>query len=358
MATQESSNTANLAGEAPDDNLVDTESVDNNKTVTEKAYNELGNTIKGFVILCRGLKKDNGDLLIDIDSEEPWKGVGRTQIKPSNPDLKREIDRRYALNPVGIKPRCSAWNNAERLKWLDQHPIAGEQDVSFLNEKYKEYKKILQDAMTAAAREEDALQKGWTGSLPYLRLIHCIIDDRIKPAYLKRNDLSANRLAVENRNSVLAQSSVYSLIADLWNDNDFEPETESIADLHDDFILPQTITFEKVASYAAANSVGALDGAESVPMSSVTTVGENSAFTTRGTKKTSNGDEALNRLSQSIDNLTRESTLSDLKRRLDDAQERTRAAKMKKFEAENGPEERRFMAQFYSQQVLELEATE
>ena len=77
MATQESSNTANLAGEAPDDNLVDTESVDNNKTVTEKAYNELGNTVKGLVILCRGLKKDNGDLLIDIDSEEPWKGVGR-----------------------------------------------------------------------------------------------------------------------------------------------------------------------------------------------------------------------------------------------------------------------------------------
>lgn len=442
MASSESSSSSNPVDVTTQDVTVDEHvTSDITKTETEKAYNALGNNVRGLVILCRGLKKENGELLIDIAKEEPWSSQAREKIKPTNVHLKSEIIRRYNLDPlsVGKKPLCSSWTRDKVFKWLDDHPITPTEDVAFLREMCKTHKEDLEKAITATAREEALLQKNWTGPVPMLRLIHCVIDDRIKPAYLKRNDLSGDRLGVENRNSVVAQPNVYSLIADLWNNKDFEPETESLADLHDDFIVSQKLSYDKVASLAVADStrvvrllsqmrvslnriignwersgqgdggnderegenfgslegrsgaalhrrasfveaknsyllyywhmlekhqlrastfeklpegVGSLDGADSVPMSSVTTI------TARGAQKEHADDVALNRLSQSIDNLTKKTTLSELKRRLDDAQERTRAAKMKKFEAEHGPEERRFMVEFFSGQVNELEEKE
>ena len=58
--------------------------------------------------------------------------------------------------------------------------------------------------------------KRWSRRLPYLRLIHALIDhDNIKAAYIRRGDIPLGRMAVENRNTEEARAaSVCQMLAD------------------------------------------------------------------------------------------------------------------------------------------------
>ena len=68
----------------------------------------------------------------------------------------------------------------------------------------------------AETAEIDAQLIGnWVGKYPYLRLIHCIVDnDDIKDAFIHRNKTTRGRSEIENRNHTV---SVWSKIADTWN---------------------------------------------------------------------------------------------------------------------------------------------
>ncbi len=74
--------------------------------------------------------------------------------------------------------------------------------------------------------------KSWSGRLPYLCLIHALIDhDNIKAASIHRSDIPSGRMAVENRNTEEARAaSVWQMLADKWNDESFAPATASKPD--------------------------------------------------------------------------------------------------------------------------------
>ena len=80
-------------------------------------------------------------------------------------------------------------------------------------------KQIATAAFDGKRAEKDLLEKNWTGNYPYLRLIHCLIDnDDIKRAFLYRNDVDSTRMTEENRNSVdKCQKTVWELLSDKWN---------------------------------------------------------------------------------------------------------------------------------------------
>lgn len=93
--------------------------------------------------------------------------------------------------------------------------------------------------MILAAHEEEqvevvALQGAdWRGNIPYLRLVHCLIEDDIKPLYLWRhNPWSRNRL--DSRNSESRLPTAYKTIADRWNSADYNPLTE-VSECHFDY---------------------------------------------------------------------------------------------------------------------------
>ena len=83
-------------------------------------------------------------------------------------------------------------------------------------------------------------------------LIHAIVDnEKIKRAYIHRNNVPSDRMSIENRNTAEAKAAnVWQRVADKWNDITFAPVTESAPDLfHDYFAVSETIPHHKVAAF-------------------------------------------------------------------------------------------------------------
>lgn len=227
---------------------------------TELRYVEKNQAMKTLVVLCRGLKGDDGKLLIDVE-EEPWKYFKISTIKPNANDYKDEIDRRWKLFVSAspgrtVQPRPKAWPVSKLLEWLDENPITAADDIAFLKTTVNTTKENAKDAFDAKKAEKEQLEKSWTGPHPYLRLIHAIVDnDSIKKAYLTRHDISSSRLEVENRKSAEKKGkTVWQMVADKWNDAEFSPTTEELPDLHSDFIVEETIFHFGVEDMAKATA--------------------------------------------------------------------------------------------------------
>ncbi|KAG7347941.1 hypothetical protein IV203_016646 [Nitzschia inconspicua] len=134
--------------------------------------------------------------------------------------LKAEIKRRHkAFGLPKPEPRPASWRSTKICEWFEE-------------------------AAVHRQLERDATSSNWTGKDPYLRLIHCIVDDSIKESF--RNDIQPGRMSIENRNR---EKTVWEAIADLWNDPGFAPVTEGgLAELHFDFIPSIAVPYEKVSS--------------------------------------------------------------------------------------------------------------
>jgi hypothetical protein len=124
---------------------------------------------------------------------------------------------------------------------------------------------VEQHRLACAAAQADSLASeidrepvglNWTGKIPYLRLIHCVVDESIKPFYIARYDTQPGRSDVENRNSSVRELNVWEKIANLWNDENFEPDTLVFPDLHPfEFVSSEKLSFDKVEKLAKATPV-------------------------------------------------------------------------------------------------------
>ncbi len=87
-------------------------------------------------------------------------------------------------------------------------------------------------------RDKEARQAGgqWRGPVPYLRLILCLTEDAIKAAFLRRAD-ARSCLEADARNSTVRPPTAFELIANKWNDKDYNPVT-AVSDCHEDFAAP------------------------------------------------------------------------------------------------------------------------
>ena len=157
------------------------------------------------------------------------------------------------------------WDKNKLMKWLEDHPIAAADDVSFLKKEVANMARVVINAKKEKNKEKEQLldlegsatkYKSWTGRAPYLRLIHTLIDhDDIKAAYIHRGDIPSGRMAVENRNTEEAKAaSVWQMMADKWNDKDFSPATASQPDWHPHYGASETITFEIVSNFLPPNA--------------------------------------------------------------------------------------------------------
>ena len=112
------------------------------------------------------------------------------------------------------------------LEWLHTWPIRDKDCVTFLTTEALRIEMVLQAALDEGRETALALQHGeWTGPIPYLRLLHSIIDcDEIRVTFLKRNDGKGHE-ELNAANSPVRPKDAYELIAEKWNDPDFHPCT-------------------------------------------------------------------------------------------------------------------------------------
>jgi hypothetical protein len=94
----------------------------------------------------------------------------------------------------------------------------------------------------------------WHGPLPMIRLMMALVhSDKIRSAYMKRNDISNERIVLDNQKSVEKRATtVWELLSSLWNDANFSPVTEYINDLQSDFMRPISIPHSRVSTLSPA----------------------------------------------------------------------------------------------------------
>ena len=208
-----------------------------------------------------GARDEDGLPLIDCDLV-PWNKIPKKQIKPGSDLLRAEIKRRWQaeLPPKDKEPSSKNWDKTKLMKWLEEHPIIAAEDAAFLKQAVASRKRTAVNAARETEFEREQLlavdvagkkYKKWSGRLPYLRLIHALVDnDDIKVAYLRRGDIPSGRMAVDNRNTEEAKAAnVWQMMADKWNDESFVPATASEPDWHFHYARSETITLDTVSDF-------------------------------------------------------------------------------------------------------------
>lgn len=195
-----------------------TEGTPDEELSAEEYYSKYGYGNRMIYAMCIGLKETTGDAaLIDIESE-PWKSMKKSEIKAKKPDLLDEVYRQ--CKGVDI-PKADNWSVKRCIKELVLKPITDAVDVAFLHAKATEMKEL----QVAAHAENQVVSNRagyWTGDIPYLRLILCLIEDDIKPRWLSRAQ-PMTRQQLDGRNSETRDETVFEMISDCWNSKTFNP---------------------------------------------------------------------------------------------------------------------------------------
>ncbi len=124
-------------------------------------------------------------------------------------------------------------------------------DEDFLGKVIAIRKAAFEKAAAKIAEDDAKLGAGnWVGKYPFLRVLHATIDNEDnKRSFIRRADLPPGRMSVENQKSVV---SVWTKIAETWNDLDFNPATKAMPNEHTNFAVSDIISHELVAHMSAA----------------------------------------------------------------------------------------------------------
>jgi hypothetical protein len=219
--------------------------LDNNLSPTEEHYLIKGNSKKTLFVMAIGLKDACGNELVD-NTKPPWSKLTKKDVKPLLKDLIEEINRRSSCTKA---PKCKSWKAHACTTWLIANPIVGEDDVIFIRRRCEEFDAASQAADTEKLAASDG---NWRGSVPYLRIILCLIED-IRDKFAHRDD-PQSRVEFDGRNSDTRKSTVYELIAERWNSDTFNPVLgPSLA--HEDFREPTDCAFSNVRGLAKATAL-------------------------------------------------------------------------------------------------------
>jgi hypothetical protein len=115
--------------------------------------------------------------------------------------------------------RCKNWDNSKCSDWLMKFPIKNALDITWLRQETASY---IQTFQAAEKELRDLPDKDWCGAALYLRLVLCIVHNDVKGKYLERT-FSLTREQLDGRKSADHELTAYELIADKWNDKDFNP---------------------------------------------------------------------------------------------------------------------------------------
>lgn len=231
----------------------------NNVSEAERVLVEHNNRWSMLYVLCIGLETTTDDAqtkpLLDFNDDCFKNLKKRKDIKPTLEHLREEITRRSFFDDTPKKPKPKGWNFSKCLQWLMEHPITSDEDVAFLEKKAKEVIRIA----TAAADCQDDVDSGknWVGHLPYLRLIHCLLEDDIRDKWIHRNNPKTIQ-EIDARNSEVRAENAYEMIASRWNSNTFNPQT-MISNSHYDFQQEQDIGFKACSDFSRANAIKVKD---------------------------------------------------------------------------------------------------
>jgi hypothetical protein len=153
--------------------------------------------------------------------------------------------------------KCRNYSKTKLLTWLSNNPIDDPVDVAFLVKEEAVFRKVLTDAKqekTLFTNKEPSRNKPWLDNEPYLRLYHCLLDDNVRKAFLKKDD-ALNRQQLDANKSTKRPPNWEELARDPFNDPKFEPISLDLIDLHQDFACEITLEFNHMPGLITAEEV-------------------------------------------------------------------------------------------------------
>ncbi|KAI2510573.1 hypothetical protein MHU86_3841 [Fragilaria crotonensis] len=240
---------------------VDGDGEDDYCCVSEQVYVESGNEKKVLYLLCIGLvhrNNSNEEQPLFSFEQEPWSLLPKNSfLRPKNTDFVHEITRRANLFNITPVPRPSNWTRIQIIEWLERNPIHNVADIEFLtNEVFR-----LRDLLIRAQQQQGSNSitgstagggggGNWRGSVPYLRVIMCLTQDDVKRLFLARAN-TRSRQELDARNSQIRPPTVFEVMSDLWNSNDFNPIAPA-SECHVDFMNAIDCSYAHVAGLSPA----------------------------------------------------------------------------------------------------------
>ena len=190
---------------------------------------------------CVGLKGKDDEQL-SSETVSPWKDLARAEARLVKPNLWTVVKYRAAANVDSCIAPSKKSNNEELIAWLEEHPLPlNTDDEQFVMEQLG-CLSAKQEEEEKKRQETNLLQ--WTGKKPHLWLIHALLDDDVKPLYLRRDD-PRSQSEIDGKTGPAQRA--FTSIAQKWNDPKFNPVSLPING-HFDFAAPIDLGYDKVCA--------------------------------------------------------------------------------------------------------------
>jgi hypothetical protein len=177
---------------------------------SQKAYEESGNEKKVQYLMSIGLQC-NGSALFWFETV-PWSLLPKTSLRPKNTDYGKEIARRSKLFKISPALRPSNWTRLQTIEWLQQNPVRDNVDIDFLTKEVARVRNVLVRAQQQQETNELSVAitrtippsniggQSLRGNVPYLRVIMCLTQDRVKSLFLTRANIPTRQELDARRN--------------------------------------------------------------------------------------------------------------------------------------------------------------
>jgi hypothetical protein len=203
-------------------------------------YEEKNNCKKVLLAMSYGIVSKSGHVIVrDFEDNAFRICKERKKVIPGNSEFRAEVMRRVCCMNLK-KPRCNNWTQDKMLEWLFQNPISSHADVFFIQREVEGFINLIYESQN----ENEAISRRlWTTNMPYLRLYHTLLDDKVYEAFCNK-DNKMTREELDARNSDAKPPSFEKLASDLFNDRSFKPTTYPLPELHSDFADAIELSFE------------------------------------------------------------------------------------------------------------------
>ncbi|GAX26549.1 hypothetical protein FisN_21Lu062, partial [Fistulifera solaris] len=215
----------------------------------QSIFEENGGKLEFLWVFSIGICVE-GQPLLSLDTD-PLKTLclqlGKRNITPNTAMLRNEVVRRAKI--LGKPEKPNHWSKTKATKWLEENPVTKTEDVAFLVLQVDKLKRL--ECGQDADQNEALKGKQWRDRLPFLRLMHCLLDNEVKRLYLERYR-HLSRPELDGKDSDVAPPDWKELLSAKWADPSFNPLTKA-SSVHVSFKHPIALDYELVKDYSHPN---------------------------------------------------------------------------------------------------------
>jgi hypothetical protein len=159
-------------------------------------------------------------------------GFNKSKFIVTKKIISDEILRRSPKVKVNVKSATIG----KLWEMLARHPLTDQRDKDFIIKQEKMFRKILLAQIVEIESGEVAGVARITDT-DRLRFIVCLVNPTIRAAYMKSQNVK-DREALDYANSDKRELDWKELIVEMFNDEELDVQTQSLPNLHDDFVNP------------------------------------------------------------------------------------------------------------------------